>query len=78
MNLGITNIKQRVILSSRQGGSFLLVSKTRKDNMINLIQETKCSIENCNNDYIDIVSDIKYCLIHTPNKNLEIIIKFFN
>jgi hypothetical protein len=47
----------------------------KKDNMINLIQETKCSIENCNNDYIDIVSDIKYCLIHTPNKNLEIIIK---
>ena len=41
--------------------------------MINLIHENKCS--QCENSYEFIDNEIKYCIQHHPNKNLENVIK---
>jgi hypothetical protein len=47
----------------------------KKDNMINLKLDLKCSNENCDNDYVDIINNKKYCLEHIQNTDAEITLK---
>jgi hypothetical protein len=45
----------------------------KKDNMINLVMENKCSVLDCENEYSDILDNIKYCNKHIPESKLEIV-----
>ena len=44
-------------------------------NMINLVLENKCSIPECNNEYLHIIEKIKYCNIHIPSEKYSMIVK---
>ena len=47
----------------------------KKENMINIILENKCSIPECEDEYMHIVDNIKYCLTHIPDNKAEIVLK---
>ena len=40
----------------------------KQQNMINLISESECSIENCKNTYDFIVDNVKLCTVHAPKE----------
>jgi len=45
----------------------------KHDNMINLILENKCSVLDCDDEYNEILDNIKYCNKHIPENKLEIV-----
>jgi hypothetical protein len=47
----------------------------KQPNMINLVLDSKCTQINCDKEYDFIVDNIKYCLEHHPNKDIEVILK---
>ena len=42
----------------------------KQDNMINLVMENKCSVLDCNEEYSDMLDNIKYCNKHIPENSL--------
>jgi very-short-patch-repair endonuclease len=47
--------------------------KHKKENMINLFLENKCSVLECSEEYSNIFDKVKYCNSHTPNNNLILV-----
>jgi hypothetical protein len=47
----------------------------KQDNMVCINTENKCEMGDCENEYMFMVDDIKYCVDHCPNKNYISIIK---
>lgn len=47
----------------------------QQPNMINLLKDKQCQQENCTKDYTIIHNNTKYCLEHSPDKTLEVVLK---
>ncbi len=50
-------------------------SDHKQQNMVNIILESKCSLSDCNEEYDNIIDNIKYCLKHCPDKDVKFITK---
>jgi hypothetical protein len=50
-------------------------SQHKQPNMINLILENKCSVPECDEDHEFIIDNIKYCMMHCTDTQVEINIK---
>jgi hypothetical protein len=56
-------------------GRPLYCNNHKTQEMINIVLEMKCDVPECNEEYDFISDNNKYCLLHNPDKNLEIKIK---
>jgi hypothetical protein len=45
----------------------------KEENMINLFLDKKCSIFDCNEEYFQLVKDIKYCNMHVPEDSMIVV-----